>query len=818
MRQTLWANEPAALWAEGYPIGNGRLGGMVLGKPHQERVALNHDRLWRRFWRYQKHETAAIFPQYQQLCLEERWDEAGALIADKMAPSGRCLYVNPFVPLGDLGIYQFYKPDEAALQYRRELDLEQGLVRLRYQIGGVMYEREYFASWPAGVIVVHLRASRAGCVSGEFSLYRLLDRECQMSGWATMDEAVMEGRFEEGVEFAAALRVLRRGGRFTYGNREYLEPMGTAPEKNLGGFTFGFRDCPHPEKAAGVSTCVDSADEVTLLIKMTTGHEAGSGAAKYCRSCLEQINADYQALKAEHIADYQALYKRVAFSLHQSSKVYEDVSLPQRVDKCHAAAKNDDIILQEQAFHLARYLGIAAGRDARSGEPFKAPMNLQGLWNEDPRPAWDCDYHLDLNVQMCYWGLGMVNQAEFGKPLVNWAFSLLEQAKAAAQDMYGLPGAYYNAVCDSENLGNHDDLFMLASGTNAWLTQTLWQVWDYTQDKDMLKNKLYPILREIGRFYEHFLQEDQQGRLLTAPSGSPENQPRGRKIASILSVTSTFDLEVIRELFEHLRTAYDLLGQSDDSRAAWDVLLKKLPLPTLNTEGRMLEWLDKEYETLDPGHRHRSHFVGICPGTRISVEDTPQYAEGVRRSLALRHSFGGKGSCTLDLASDAYIFARLYQPQEALEKVNALIIHHAMGNLLLCLCDWRPESGLNWFGDRRVFQIEASFGLMAAMTQMLLQDHGGLIRLLPALPREWADGSVSGLCARGGFEIAMTWKQGKLTHAQVISQRGGRCRVQVMTGQPLCGILYDGRRETAALTQGGYEFDTREQGIYELIF
>ena len=809
----IWSAQPAAIWAEGYPIGNGRLGAMVAGQPCAERVSLNHDRLWRRYWKYQRHNLAGIFPHYQKLCLQKRWDEAYDLVKDKLPVSGQAIYVNPFVPLGDLGLYPHHFGRDDMTRYKRLLDLDRGLVEVTYQAGGISYKREYFVSAPAGVLVINLKSSQAGRTSGEVSLYRILDRECDVSGQATLDELVMEGQFEEGVRFAGVARVIANGGRLTRGIKDYLPPPGKMPEKSLSGFTFGFRDLAHPAAPAGVSTCFDSADEVTILVALATDRDAGQEPAGWCRRKLDKVDSTYQQLLAEHVEDHQPLYRRTR--IHLSRMAVQNKSTPELVEEIRQTGKTQPVLIS-QLFNLGRYLAIAAGRPAAPGELFKAPINLQGLWNEDPRPAWDCDYHLDLNVQMCYWGLGPVNLADMGSPLVDWAYSLLPKAKVAAKDIYGLGGAFYNAVCDVENLGNCDDLFMLAAGTNAWLCQTLWNVWEYRNDQAQLRNKIYPIMREVARFFEEFLKEDAHGRLVTAPSGSPENCPNHHKNNSILSVTSSFDLEVLHELFGHLLEASDVLGLDVKKRSKWSAMLKKLPLPSLNKEGRLLEWLDEDYATVDPGHRHRSHLVGLCPGQRITVEDTPDDAAAALNALELRHSFGGKGSCTLDVVSDAAIYARLYRPAEALGKLRDLVANHAMGNLLLCLCDWRPESSLRWFGDRRVFQVEASFGAMSAVTDLLLQDRGGLLRLLPALPEAWADGEVKGLRARGGFEADLRWAGGRLVEARIVSSQGLPCRVKIGGVADNVVVTRQGQPVPVTTKDGVHTFPTTTGGEYVL--
>ena len=812
-KDVILSTEPAGVWAEGYPLGNGRLGAMVLGDPKCERVALNHDRLWRRYWSFEPRKTGADIPEMRRLIAAEKWEEAYRLLKPKIGRQGNVVYVNPFVPVGDLGIYPWHFGSDDISDYRRTLDLDRGLASVSYSCGSHEFQREYFVSRPAGVLVVHWRANQAGRTSGEVSLHRMLERECDVDGSSCLGELVLRGRFEEGVRFAAVARIIKRGGRYTSGLTEYTPSEGEERPKDFEGFVFGWRDQEHPPQPRGVSTCVDCADEVTVLLAVATDVETDD-VEGFCKRRLDTVPLDYPRLKDEHIWDHQSLYRRVTLAVSES---FEDVDVQHLIDD----AKDTKIAsprLLELAYKMGRYLSIAAGRPVDTTEPFKAPMNLQGIWNEDPRPAWDCDYHVDLNLEMCYWPLGMANLAEAGSAVVDWAGSLLPQARVAARDMYDVAGAFYGGVCDVANIGNGCDLGMLATGVNAWLAQTLWQIWEYRGVRTELKHKIYPIMREIGRFYEEFLIEDGQGRLVPLPSGSPEITPVGRTVDTMMSWPSTFDLVLIRELFEHLTEAATDLGVDEVRRTdTWPLILEKIPMPTLNDEGRLLEWLDGEYEVTDPGHRHRSHLVTFCPGDRITQEDTPEYSVGVKKALEKRLSHGFNTSCSITKVWDAQIFARLYDGENAIRQLDMTVTDHLLGNLLMCLCNWRDEpDSLRWFDDRKVFQIEANIGIVASIQELFLQDRRGLLRLLPALPNRLSDGEVSGLRTRNGFEVGITWKNMELSLVKVRSLWGRRCRIKVFS--QIDGLMLQKTGESLILSpeDGIVEFDTEKGGAYLL--
>lgn len=814
-KNVIWSREQASVWQEGYPIGNGRLAGMVLGNVRYERVGLNHDRLWRRFWKCPTHNIAEDMPEYKQLCLKKKWDQAFDLMQRKIPAQGKAIYTNPFVPLGDLGIYPHHFGREDVSEYRRELDMDKAIVAVSYNIGDLRLQREYFASMPAGVIVIYMTANRAGRTSGEISLCRMPDRECEVEGKASLGEIVMEGRFEEGVRFASVVRVIQQGGRLTSGISDYLPPESENLELNRPDYIQATHDQPHwfrfrgPSRQTeprGVSTCFDSSNEVLILVSMATDHEDAKDPVGYCKRRLDSVPIDYHKLREEHIRDHHGFYRRTSISL--SGEVNQGKATDELVQQACDNGKGSNL-LYEQMFNMGRYLAISSGRPAEQGQPYKAPINLQGIWNQDFRPAWDCDYHIDLNVQMCYWPLPMVNLVELSQPFVDWTTALLPSAFEVAKDVYGVEGAFFAGI-DPENMGNSCDLAMLATGCSAWISQILWQVWEYSFDIEQLRNKIYPIIKSIGQFYEEFLIEDDSGRLIPVPSGSPEICPVGRKWDSMLSVPSTFDLELIRQVFTNLVEASEVLDIDADKHIDWTNILKKLPMPTLDSDGRLLEWLDEDYEVTDPSHRHRAHFVGFCPGDRITEEDTPAYNEGIRKALAKRYMYGFKTSCSLDKAWDSQILARLYESGRAMERLNAAVTSNVMGNLLMCICDWREgEDSLRWFGDQRVFQIESSFGMLGAITEMLFQDRQSLLRFLPALPIEWKDGHIKGLLSRGGFEVDVIWKNSQLVEAKIKSMKGRLCRAKSYTSDVALEVFHSGKKIEIIWKDKIAEFPTR---------
>jgi alpha-L-fucosidase 2 len=802
-QHVIWSPKPAGEWAEGYPIGNGRLGGMVLGDPLCDRVGLNHDRLWRNFWSYQEHHTAEILPQMRQLCLDGKWDDAHDLLLTRIPASGAALYVNPLVPACDLGIFPFHGSDPIS-DYHRQLDMDTGIVTVSYTAGGIRYTREYFSSWPAGVMVIRLSAGQAARIRGEVTLSRLLDPDCLVTGNSKLGEVVLQGEFEEGVRFATVIRVVQRGGRLTGGRTEYQPPVGQMPPKDLNGLQFIFREKDPPGPPMGVSTCFDCADEVLLLVAIGTEDESNDPLT-WCREKLASVPTEFSKLSAEHIWDHQQFYRRVSLTLVSQPETIPAEELVKRA--CDTGTVSPALI--EKLFNIGRYTAITSGRPAPKGQPSSAPITLQGIWNQDRHPAWDCDYHLDLNLEMCYWPLEMVNLPELIDPVTDWIDNVLPEARLAAKDLFDCRGAHLCGVADLWHLGNVDDLCFGWIGSGGWMAQILWHHWEYTADVHFLKDKLYPFLKEVGQFYEDYLIEDNQGRLIPVPSDSPEMGIKGRRQAySSLSSPSTMDLELIREIFSHLLTAGAILGMDSDKWETWRTIHEKVPMPVIDQQGVLQEWLE-DHEPIDQGHRHRSPFVQLCPGDRITLEDTPDYLKAARKLLEIRHSTGRKTSVALAMVWDAQILDRCYEGDTALDEINFIAGNWLIDNLLLSHCDWRENTKtMNWFPGKKIFQIEASIGMVAAISEMFFQDRRGLLRVLPALPAALPEGQITGLRARGGFEVDISWSQGRLVEARITSLRGNMCRVKVFSPGREFEVVTDNRRLTCS-QNSIVEFDTQ---------
>ncbi len=810
----IWLGKPAPEWAEGYPVGNGRLGGMVLGGVQHERISLNHDLLWRQFWSYQNHNTASDIKKIRELNLKGEWDKAEDLMQQKIPASGNAIYVNPYVPAGDLYI-NFQHANKPITDYKRVLHMDKGIVEVKYRVDSIQFTREIFSSWKQGVMAIHLTTDRAGMLTGEVSLSRLLDPECEVTGYATRDKVVLKGKFEEGREFAIVAKVIQRGGRLTIGRKELLQNKAEMPKKDFG-LKYVFSRNEMFGKEDGASTFFDTADEVLILLAITVDdeYEKGADLVKKTIEKLDRVNENFETLKEGHIRDFQKIYNRVSLSLGTEKPfISTDSLLKKSVDKNSVSPA-----LLEKMFNMSRYLAISSGRPQPAGQPAKSPINLQGIWNQDRRPAWDCDYHIDLNVEMCYWPLDMLNLGDLMMPLMNWIETLTEGGKKAAKDLYGARGVAFGIVADNKNVGNSDNISFPWTGGAAWVAQILWQHWEYSNDLSFLKNHLFPYLVEIGNFYEDFLVEDRNGFLVPALSASPEMPIAGRKRPSLSSSASSMDLELIHDVFGHLIEVGKLLKTDPLKIKKWQALVDRVPLPRINEDGSLSEWLE-EHTPGDPGHRHRSHLVGLSPGDRISVEYTPNYAEAAYLALKKRHYYGKNASASFTYVWDAQILARLYKGNEAFEQLNKLLPIHVLNNLLFTINDWGGKGGLAWFKDIRLFQIDANIAIASSIIEMIFQDRQGLLRFLPALPAQLPKGKVQGLRARGGFEIGLEWDEGKIYSANIISFDGKPCQFKD-NGFDKIKITCGGKEVKYAHNKdkGIISFDTGKGQEYQLTF
>ncbi|MDN5202247.1 glycoside hydrolase family 95 protein [Fulvivirgaceae bacterium BMA10] len=755
----LWYNEPAENWMkEALPIGNGYLGAMVFGGIHEERIQFNEESLWAggpgewEEYRGGNRENAHRFvPEVRDLLKKGDFDAAHQLAnkeltgiikkngGEKIAWEGFGCYQT----FGDVMVKVKNKGEIS--DYYRDLNLTRGAAHVRYKSGTTLHERKYFANYPSRILVMGLRNDNPNGTD-----YTISFKTPHENTEIVYENGVLilSGQLENnGMKFESMLEIRNQGGEINFD---------------------------------GGVVSVERTKELMLILTAATDYlptypsYTGRDFKKLNREVLAgTADRNFQDLYSEHLADYQSIYNRVSLDLGGE---HSDMPTDKRI-LAYKESGNDPQ-LERLFFQYGRYLMLGSSRRG------SMPANLQGKWNHSTNPPWASDYHFNINVQMIYWPAEVTNMSECHEPLLQYIETLQKPGEVTARNFFNTRGWIVNTMNNAFGFTATGWEFPWGffPGGAAWLSQHMWEHYEFTQDEQFLKEHGFPVMRNAALFWLDYLFKDADGTWVSAPSYSPEHGG--------ISMGASMDHQMVWDLFTNYLSACEVLGVNDDVTQDVKDKLANLSLPRIGRWGQLQEWKE-DRDDPDNKHRHVSHLFALHPGKQISVQNTPELAEAAKVSLNARGDEGTGWS----LAWKINFWARLGDGNRA-------------HKLLTRALQYTDDSGTNMMDGGGVygnmlsahppFQLDGNMGATAGIAEMLLQSHAGVIELLPALSDKWPTGEIKGLKARGAFELDIQWEAGVLKFARIKSLVGGTLQLKykdneiAMETSPDTAYTFDG--------------------------
>lgn len=771
----LWYAQPAKVWMESLPIGNGRLGAMTYGGIEEEKLALNESTMWS--GQYNENQNKPFgrekMNQLRKLFFEGKLSEGNRIAGDNL--HGNQTSFGTHLPIGDLKM-QFIYPEGKVTGYRRSLSLDEAVSSVSFNSGGVNYKREYFATNPDNVLVLRLTADKQKSITMNMGLD--LMRQADLS--VEDNQLVFTGKVDfplhgpGGVCFEGRIAVLADNGEVK------MEQSGVG---------------------------IKEADAVTLIVDVRTDYKSPDYKTLCADGVKKAAAKSYDELKQAHIKDYNTLYNRVSIHFGQDA----NRALPTDVRWKQVKEGKTDTGLDALFFQYGRYLTIASSR-----ENSPLPIALQGFFNDNKacNMGWTNDYHLDINTEQNYWAANVGNLAECNAPLFTYIKDLAHHGAKTAEVVYGCKGwtAHTTANVWGYTPASSTIIWGLFPMAGSWIASHLWTQYEFTQDKQYLAETAYPLLKGNAQFILDFLAKDpKSGYLMTGPSISPENWFRtagGEEM--VASMMPACDRELAYEILSNCVQASEILDTDREFADSLRTAIAQLPPIQLRANGAIREWFE-DFEEAHPNHRHTSHLLALYPFSQITLEKTPELAEAARKTIENRLSAENWEDTEWSRANMICMYARLKDAQEAYKSVQLLQGKLSRENLMTV----SPGGIAGAEGD--IYSFDGNPAGTAGMAEMLVQNHEGYVEFLPCLPVEWKDGSFKGLCLKGGAEATAEWTNAVINKASLKATVDQVLKVKVPQGKKYRVLLNSKEAIANPDAKGLITVDMKRGDLLELL-